>query len=157
MQTITNEYLRRLYIVIMHVHIEPEQGNPVLRRCTILLSLTQTCLHPAPISTPKGAYNACCHERRKALLEYIAITSCQVLIFYGWVNQTPHDSIAAHGGSNPPPFGYEPYDLNNCAIRARIWNVSFYIVLLFTQMHTNIITVIMQLEFTLNNYFNHKI
>ena len=41
----------------MHVCIAPEPGNPVLRRCTVLLSLTQTCSNPAHISTPKGAYN----------------------------------------------------------------------------------------------------
>ena len=29
----------------------------------------------------KGAYNACCHYRRKALLKHLAIGSCQVLIF----------------------------------------------------------------------------
>ena len=65
----------------MHVYIAPEPGNPVLRRCTILLSQTQTCFHPAHISTPNGAYNACCHYRRKALLKHIAIASCQVLMF----------------------------------------------------------------------------
>ena len=40
----------------MHVYIAPEPGNPVLRRCTVLLSLTQTCFHPTHISTHKGAY-----------------------------------------------------------------------------------------------------
>ena len=65
----------------MRVYIAPEPDNPVLRRCTVLLSLTQTCFHPAHISTPKGAYNACCHYRHKALLKHIAIVSCQVLIF----------------------------------------------------------------------------
>ena len=28
-------------------------------------------------------------------------------ILYGWVNQSPHDSIVAHGASNPRPFGYK--------------------------------------------------
>ena len=42
----------------MHVYIAPETGNPVLRRFTVLLSLTQTCFQPAHILTPKGAYNA---------------------------------------------------------------------------------------------------
>jgi len=46
--------------IIMHVYISPEPGNPVLRCCTALLSLTQTYFHPAHISTPQGAYNACC-------------------------------------------------------------------------------------------------
>ena len=83
-----------IYIIIMHVYIAPEPGNPVLRRFTILLSLTQTCFHPAYISTPKGAYNACCHYRRKALLKHIAITSCQVLIFMDeWKS---HDMTALH-------------------------------------------------------------
>ena len=68
-------------IITMHVSIAPEPGNPVLRRCTALLSPTQTCFHPAHISTPKGAYNACCHYRRKALLKHIAIASRQVLMF----------------------------------------------------------------------------
>jgi len=40
----------------MHVYIATEPGKPVLRRCTVLLSLTQTCFHPAHISTPKRAY-----------------------------------------------------------------------------------------------------
>jgi len=70
-----------IIIIIMHVYIAPEPGNPVLRRCTVLLSLTQICFHPTHISTPKGAYNAYCHYRRKALLKHIAIVSCQVLIF----------------------------------------------------------------------------
>ena len=64
--------------LIMHVYIVPEPGNPVLKRCTILLSLTRTCFHPAHILTPKWAY---CHYRCKALLKHIAIASCQVLIF----------------------------------------------------------------------------
>ena len=53
----------------MHVYIAPEPGNPVLKHCTVLLSLTQTCFHPAHISTPKGAYNACCHYRCKTLFK----------------------------------------------------------------------------------------
>jgi len=73
--------LRGFNNLIMHVYIVPEPGNSVLRRCTILLSLTRTCFHPAHISTPKRAYNACCHYRRKALLKHIATASCQVLIF----------------------------------------------------------------------------
>ena len=72
--------------IIMHVYIAPEPGNPVLRRCTIVLSLTQTCFHPAHISTPKRAYNACCHYRRKSLFKHIAIASCQVLIFL-WMSE----------------------------------------------------------------------
>ena len=44
--------------LIMCVYIAPEPGHPVLRRCTVLLSQTQTCFHPTHISTPKGAYNA---------------------------------------------------------------------------------------------------
>ena len=51
-------------------------------RFTVLISLTQTCYSPAHISTPIGAYNACCHYRRKALLENITITSCSVLILW---------------------------------------------------------------------------
>ena len=66
----------------MHVYIVPEPGNPVLKHCTVLLTLTQACFHPAYISTPKEAYNACCHYRRKALLKHIAIASCQFLIFW---------------------------------------------------------------------------
>ena len=66
----------------MHIYIAPEPGNLVLRCCTVLLSLPQTCFHPTHISAPKGAYNACCHYRRKALLKHIAIASCQVLILW---------------------------------------------------------------------------
>ena len=83
--------------------------------------MTRTCFHPAHISTSKGAYNPCCHYGRKALLIHIATTSCHVLIFYGWVNQSPHNAIAAHGASTPRPFGYESYALTNCAITARQW------------------------------------
>jgi len=104
----------------MHVYIAPKPGHPVLRRCTVLLSLTQTCFHPAHISTPKGAYNTCCHYRRKALLKHIAITSCQVLIFMDeWIS--PHMTTL-----RPPKirtFGYESYALTNCAITAR-WEVN---------------------------------
>ena len=38
----------------MHVYIAPKPGNPVLRRCTVLLSLTRTCSNPVPTSTPNG-------------------------------------------------------------------------------------------------------
>ena len=65
----------------MHVYIAPVPGDPVLRRCTVLLSPTRTCFHLVHISTPKGAYNACCHHRHKALLKHIAIASCHVVIF----------------------------------------------------------------------------
>jgi len=106
------------------------QLETALRCFTILLSLTQTCFHPAHISTLKGAYNACCHYGRKALRKHIAIASYQVLIFYGWVNQSPQDGIAAHGASNPWPFGYESYSLTNCAITAQSnWYEDKYIVL----------------------------
>jgi len=36
------------------------------------------------------------------------------------VNQSPDDSIAAPGASNPRPFGYESYALTGCAIRHRV-------------------------------------
>jgi len=36
--------------------------------------------------------------------------------FYGWVNQSPHDSIAAPGASNLQIFCNESYALTNCAI-----------------------------------------
>ena len=52
---------------------------PVLRRFTVLLSLT--CSNLAHISNPKGAYNGSCHYRRKALLKHMAIAFCRVLIF----------------------------------------------------------------------------
>jgi len=89
----------------------PIKLEAALRCFTILLSPTQTCFHPAQISTPKEAYNVCCHYRHKALLKHIAIASCQVLIFYRWVNQSPHAGIAAHGASNPRLFSYESYVL----------------------------------------------
>ena len=57
----------------MHVYIGPEPDDPVLRRCTVLVSPTQACFHPGYISTPKGAYNVCRHYKRKALLEHVAI------------------------------------------------------------------------------------
>jgi len=102
---------------------------------TILLSLSESCFYPTHISTPKGAYNACCHYRSKALLTH----SHRVLSgthFYGWVNQSPHDSIAAHGASNPRPFGYDSYALSNCAITAReISNQSINQSIYFENIH----------------------
>jgi len=64
----------------MNVYIAPEPADPVLMRCTVSLSLAQACFYPAHISTPNGAYNACCHYRRKVLLKHMAIASCQVFI-----------------------------------------------------------------------------
>ena len=83
------EYSSRLIIIIIiittiiiiiiiikkcDIYITPFQLEAALRRFTalftIVLSLTQTCFHPAHISTPKGAYNASCHYRRKALLTH---------------------------------------------------------------------------------------
>ena len=64
----------------MHVYIAPEPGNPVLRRCTVLLSLTQSCFHPAHISSEHTTHAAIIGITR-ALLTHIAIASCQVLIF----------------------------------------------------------------------------
>ena len=40
---------RASIIIIIQVYIETEPDNPVLRRCTILVSPTQTCFHPANI------------------------------------------------------------------------------------------------------------
>ena len=56
--------------------------NNCMRHCKVLLSLTQSSFHPAHISTPKWAYNVCCHYRCKALIKHIAITSCQLLIIW---------------------------------------------------------------------------
>ena len=70
----------------MHVYIALEPGNPVVSGSTVLLSLIQTYFHPAHILTPKGAYNACCHYRRKMLFKDIAITSCQVQTFL-WMSE----------------------------------------------------------------------
>ena len=61
-----------------------KSGNPVLRH-TILLSMTQAYFNPAHTSAHKGAYNACCHYRHKALPRHVAIMFCQVLIS-GWHN-----------------------------------------------------------------------
>ena len=83
----------------------------VLRRFTVLLSLTRTCSNPAHISTPEWAYSTYYHYRRKALLEHISITSCQVLIFMDEWTSCQHDRIGAPGTSNP-----RPYALTNCAI-----------------------------------------
>jgi len=76
---------------------------------------------PSTYLNSLGADNACCHYyRRRTLLKHIAIASWMVVIFYGWVNRSPHDRIAAHGASNPLPFGYEFYALTNCAITTRL-------------------------------------
>ena len=105
-------------IIIMHVYIAPEPGNPVLRRCTISLSTTKTCFHPTHISIPKGAYNA------YNVTQTQPSRPVSYSFFYGWVNQSLHDNIAAQGNSSPRPFSYEPYALNNwfifCFVHARI-------------------------------------
>ena len=48
-------------------------------RFMVLSSLSRICSNSAHSSTPKGASNACCHDRRKALLKHIPTTSCQKL------------------------------------------------------------------------------
>ena len=74
-----------IIIIIMHVYIAPVPGNPVLRRCTIIIipgsDLFQSNTH---ISTPRGVYNTCCHYRSRALFRHIHVTimSCQVLGFF---------------------------------------------------------------------------
>ena len=115
--------LYTVIIIICDIYIAPYSARSCSKSkgFTILLSLTQTCFHPAHISTPRGVYNTYGHYRCKALLKHLAITSCQVLIFYGWVNQSPHNSIAAHGALNLRPFGYESYALTKCAITARLY------------------------------------
>ena len=69
-----------------------------------ITSLTQTCFNPAHTSTPRGAFSPCCHKQRNRLLNHIAISSRQILN-YGWVNQSPNDSIAV--ASNTRPSDYE--------------------------------------------------
>ncbi len=44
-------------------------------------SLTQTCLNPAPTSTPRGVYIPCCCKQSNRLFNHIAISSCQVLSY----------------------------------------------------------------------------
>ena len=69
-----------------------------------ITSRTQTCFNPAHTSTPLGAFSPCCCKQRNRLLNHIAISSCQILS-YGWVNQSPNDSIAV--ASNTRPSDYE--------------------------------------------------
>ncbi|KAK2142952.1 hypothetical protein LSH36_892g00000 [Paralvinella palmiformis] len=52
----------------------------------------------------------------------------EVLIFYGSVNQSEHDGIAAHGASNLQPFGYKSYALTNCTIIVYPVNAAFDIL-----------------------------
>jgi len=47
--------IRRIIIITRDIFIA------ALKHFTVLLFPTQTCSNPAHISTPKGAYNACCH------------------------------------------------------------------------------------------------
>ena len=61
---------------------------------------------PSMYLNSKGAYNECCHYRRKVLLTHPARGS-----FYGWVNQLPNDCIAAHRASNPRLFSCGSYTL----------------------------------------------
>ena len=79
----------------MHVYIAPEPGNPVLRRCTIIIipdsDLFQSNTH---ISSP-GSIQHMLPIWRIALILHMTIASCQVLVFYGLVNRSPHDSVAA--------------------------------------------------------------
>ena len=41
MQSIDDQKRILLVLIIIHVYIAPEPSKPVLRRCTVLLSLTQ--------------------------------------------------------------------------------------------------------------------
>ena len=50
-----------IIIIIIHVYIAAEPGNPVLRRRTMVSSLTQIAFNPGPTSTSNGAPSACWH------------------------------------------------------------------------------------------------
>ena len=55
----------------MHVYIAPEQGNSVLRRFTVLLSLIQTCFHDN--ISPPGASNP-----RPLRYDSYSLTNCAI-------------------------------------------------------------------------------
>jgi len=77
-------------IIICDIYIAPYSARSCPRALYNIIYnviiLIQTCFHPAHMSTPNGAYNACCRYRGKALLKHIAITSCQMLIFL-WMSE----------------------------------------------------------------------
>jgi len=65
-------------IIIIHVYISPEPGHTVLRRCTVLLSLTQTCFHPSQLQREHTKYAAI---KGAESLKHIDIMSYQVITF----------------------------------------------------------------------------
>ena len=98
-------------IIIMHVYIASVPGNPVQRRCTIIIipdsdlfqsnthththtrarthTYTHTYIHT---STPRGVYITC-YYIGVALIMHMTISTCQVFT-YGGVIHSPHDGIA---------------------------------------------------------------
>jgi len=68
--------------------------------------------------------------------------------FYGWVNQSPHDNIAAPEALNLWPFSYQSPTLTNCAIIAR-----HTIIIVLSRCNVNIVDYIINLM-VINDYFH---
>ena len=90
----------------------------VIRRPCTITSLTHPCFNPAHTSTPRAAFSPCYCKQRNRLLNHIAISSCQILS-YGWVNQSPNDSIAV--ASNTRPSDYESHMLTTAPLKPHMW------------------------------------
>ena len=135
-----------------------------MRHWTVLLSLTQTCFNPAPTSTSQKSIQCMLPLKVQSITQ---IQSHYVLSgshFYGRVNQSSHDNIAAPKASNPQPYLYESYSLTNCAITARhctitdLYEISLALLLPLMMMMIIIIIIIMTLPYMLSYkmtlYFN---
>ena len=78
----------------MHVYIAPEPGNPVLRRCTIISIPDADLFQSNTHLSSTGSIQHMLPYWRIALIMHMTIASCQVLVFDGRVNRSPHDSSA---------------------------------------------------------------
>ena len=129
-----DQYLHIRIIIICDIYIVPYSARSCSKSLTILftilLSPTQTCFHPAHISTTKGAYNACCHYRHKALLKHIAIASCQVLIFL-WMSEPV---TALQRSLEPVTVQLRDLRSNNCTISIK----ARYIYIIYKTRGTDI-------------------
>ena len=119
----------------MHVYIVPEPGKPVLRHCTVLLSLTQTCFYNL---TSQGSIQCMLPLKTQSINRTRSHHVLSGSHFYGWVNQSPNDSTAAPGASKLWLFGYESYPLTNCTITACVCVcVCIYIyIYIYIYIHT---------------------
>ena len=93
-------------------HTQPGYSDVLLHRYRWL----RQGFHPTHTSTPEGAYNAFCHDRRIALLR----RSHHVLSdSHFWLSEPVVTwQRCSYLVSNPRLFGYDSYALSNCVMTA---------------------------------------